>query len=182
MAKFRFNELATSNLKIILTIVSSVTLLVSSWKTGSINDLFYSCTTNYASNALAFYAIKPKSPKATKRRARLINFYILLFVVLFLCLNIHSSLSLKWMRVFVEYVFRLFVAGSIFVAPIYALKDDDEYESKDVKQAKRDTQRALEERKDKKAFSSRDKNAKMKAETKEYIERNERKIDRERRG
>lgn len=182
MGKFRFNELATSNLKIILTIVSSVTLLVSSWKTGNINDLFYSCTTNYASNALAFYAVNPKNLKATKRRARLINYYLVLFVVLFLCLNIYSSLSLKWIKISVEYIFRIVVAGSIFVAPIYALKDDDEYESKDVKQAKRNTQRALEERKDKKVFSSRDRSAKMNAETKEYIERNERKIDRERGG
>ena len=180
MAKFRFNELATSNLKIILTIVSSVTLLVSSWKTGNINDLFYSCTTNYASNALAFYAVSPKSVKATKRRARLINLYLVLFVVLFLCLNIHSSLSLRWLKVLIEYAFRLIVACSIFVAPIYALKDDDEYESKDVKQAKRNTQRALEERKDTKVYASRDRSVKMNAETKEYIERNKAKIDRER--
>jgi hypothetical protein len=143
-----------------------------------VSSLIISAFTYYASNALAFYSINPKSEKGCTRRARIINSYGILAAFLFICLSLNNSL--KWdiaIRI-LGIILQIIVFLSAFIAPCYALKDDEDYDPKVLKEIKKRTQENLEKEKMKKVYSNRDRNVSMNRQTKEFIEENDRKIER----
>lgn len=173
LSNFKYDELSVSNGKIILTIISGVSLAVNSFTAVSISGLLISSATYYISNALAFYSVDPKSEAGLKRRAKVLNTYAWLGTALFICFLISNSLKWDIVESILTFLSRVVVFCSSPIAGYFALKDDEDYKAPSIKEMKRHTALKIEKDNKKKKFANRDRNVKMNRETKEFVLENE---------
>ncbi|MGF1931537.1 hypothetical protein ACQUE8_11590 [Enterococcus casseliflavus] len=179
MSKFNIDEISVSNTKIILTLVTSVALVINAFTSNNLYSLFFTAVSHCTSNALAFYVVDPKSDSGNNRKARIINIYIITGAILLVLLLIHSNFKNEIAKNILFWIFKLLVMGVSFVAPSYAIKDDDDLESSEIKKTKHRVQKIKETNAKEKKFANRNKNVKMNQDTKEFIESTDNKDTRE---
>lgn len=175
VSKYKYDELSVNNGKIILTIFSCVSIIMACVNSTNFNSFLITCTTYYLSNLLTFYSINPKSKAGAIRRVKIVNLYICLCATLFICFMLYTSLDFMLVKVALFWILKFIVFATSFIAPIYAIKDDDDYKPKDVAEVKKKTKKKIHEEREKKLFSKRDKDVKMNSETKDFIKATDRK-------
>ncbi|MFS7423761.1 hypothetical protein AB6878_12640 [Carnobacterium maltaromaticum] len=175
MSKYKYDEVSTSNLKILLTIFSCASLVLSAFNAKDVYTVFITATTYYLSNALAFYSLDIKSESGMKRKAKIINHYLCIISALFICLMIQNSLKFEIVKYSFLILMKLIVFFTSFIAPYYALKDDDSYEAEEIKDTKKKVKKTIKNEKEKKPFKNRDNNVRMNKERKNFVDSTDRK-------
>lgn len=179
MSKFNPDEISVSNAKILLTILTCVALIVTSYTSNKFSSLLPTAISHCISNALAFYSVETNGNLAKKRRANIVNIYLVSLVISLAIFIIYNSLENVFISNVFFIIFKCLVILISFVAPYYAIKDDDDLESSELKKTRQRVKKIKETNAKEKKFANRNKNVKMNQDTKEFIESTDNKDTRE---
>lgn len=179
MSKFNPDEISVSNAKILLTVLTCVALIVTSLTSNKFSSLLTTTISHCMSNALAFYSVEANSEIAKKRRANIVNIYLLSLLISFILFICYNNFGNDIISKILFFMFKVLVILISFVAPRYAIKDDDDLKSPEIKKTKQRVRKIKESKAKEKKFANRNKNVKMNQETKDFIESTDNKDTRE---
>lgn len=175
---YKFDELSASNIKILLSLTSSIFLILTIFSTKNISDtnLMFTIFNYYASNALAFYCINTNNPKIQRRKNRIINLYILCSFMIIILLKIYNiTENIQLIHNLIALLFKTITTMSCLINIVFAIKDDDNSERKELIKTQKKVKKKIIENEERKKYTTRDKNVKMNAETRKFIEKTENK-------
>ncbi|MBL5003721.1 hypothetical protein CUZ89_1904 [Enterococcus xinjiangensis] len=138
-----------------LTVISSVSFLVSTYKVATIDAVFLYAFTYLSSIGLAFYNLTPQGNQAKIRRKRMIEFAIASVAFIFIGITlgtIHPIIKMS-MLYLIKATYVIFAV----LAVIYTFKDDLDTESIEEKDAKSSVRKSLQEQEKTKPFKEREK-------------------------
>lgn len=178
LMNYKFDELSASNIKILLSLTSSIFLILTIFSTKNISDtnLMFTIFNYYASNALAFYCINTNNPEIQRRKSRIINLYILCSFIIIILLKIYNiTENIQLIHNLIALLFKTITTTSCLINIFFAIKDDDNSKRKELIKTQKKVKKKILENEERKKYTNRDKNVKMNAETRRFIEKTENK-------